>query len=381
MRSRWLLVDDREELIEPTRRRLERLYPGLTVAGFTSGAAALADIEDPRIAAPEVLITDLRMSPMGGLELLLTARAILPQLPVVLVTAYSSLELAAELRRISGIEILEKPFEIETLVGAVERSQAAMQGLSGNIVQAEFSDLVQMFVFGQASGRLEIRQNDKRGEIWFERGRIVHAECRGYQGNSAFFEIMTWKSGRFALSRGEGQAPGSNVDLGWQHLLLEGARLMDDPRAEEDEPFDIDLLLPGADSVEPVAPTPPSAGPSRVIEESLLFLGLLDGFLGACCVDAGSGTVLGSRGGGSFDLETAALGDGKVLKTQLDTIESLGAEDRVEDILITLADQHHLIRPLDVDGNLYIFLVLDKSQANLALARHKLAVAEVNLSL
>jgi hypothetical protein len=57
----------------------------------------------------------------------------------------------------------------------------------------------------------------------------------------------------------------------------------------------------------------------------------------------------------------------------------LGMTDRIEDILISLGKQYHLLRPLAKSDNLFIYLVLNREKANLALARHKLTEAEATL--
>jgi hypothetical protein len=102
----------------------------------------------------------------------------------------------------------------------------------------------------------------------------------------------------------------------------------------------------------------------------------IEGALGAALVDWESGMPLGTLGGSKYlDLELAAAGNTEVVRTKMRTMQSLSLNDTIEDILITMGKQYHLIRPLaNADGahNLFLYLVLDRSKANLALARHYL---------
>lgn len=115
------------------------------------------------------------------------------------------------------------------------------------------------------------------------------------------------------------------------------------------------------------------------IEEGLQGLAELDGFLGACLVDGNSGVMMGSEGGGTLNLEAATAGNTEVVRAKRKIVHALASKDAIEDILITLGKQYHLIRPLAVKDGLFIYLVLDKDRSNLALARHKLAEAEKGL--
>jgi hypothetical protein len=106
----------------------------------------------------------------------------------------------------------------------------------------------------------------------------------------------------------------------------------------------------------------------------------LDGALGVCIVDSNSGMMLGSSGGSaSFNLEVAAAGNTEVVRSKRKTMRSLGLNDPIEDILITLGRQYHLLRPLRSNDALFIYLALDRSRANLALARHHLSQVEKDL--
>ena len=108
------------------------------------------------------------------------------------------------------------------------------------------------------------------------------------------------------------------------------------------------------------------------VKESLARMNELDGFIGACVVDSNSG-MLGAEGGGPVNLEVAAAGNTEVVRAKRKTMKALNLSDAIDDLLITLGKQFHLIRPLPGNDALFVYLVLDKSKGNLAMARHHLS--------
>ena len=115
------------------------------------------------------------------------------------------------------------------------------------------------------------------------------------------------------------------------------------------------------------------------IKQSLDELLTLDGALCAAVVDSSSGMMLGSAGTG-VDLEVAAAGNTEVMRAKLKTMRSLGLNDVIEDILITLGKQYHLLRPLAQKEGVFIYYVIDKAKSNLALARRKLQEVEKDIT-
>ncbi|HEY8941444.1 MAG TPA: hypothetical protein VIM59_14690 [Cellvibrio sp.] len=115
------------------------------------------------------------------------------------------------------------------------------------------------------------------------------------------------------------------------------------------------------------------------IKQSIDELLVLDGALCCAVVDSASGMMLGA-GGSGVDLEVAAAGNTEVVRAKLKTMRSLGLNDVIEDILITLGKQYHLIRPMSRKEGVFIYYVLDKNKSNLAMARRKLADIEKELT-
>jgi hypothetical protein len=119
------------------------------------------------------------------------------------------------------------------------------------------------------------------------------------------------------------------------------------------------------------------------IETALKEAMTIDGALGVALVDWDSGMSLGSLGGGKYlDLDVA--GNTEVVRSKMRTLASLRINDTIEDILITLTKQYHLIRPLKSatsDQGLFLYLALDRAKSNLALARHNLKRIEAELTI
>lgn len=114
------------------------------------------------------------------------------------------------------------------------------------------------------------------------------------------------------------------------------------------------------------------------IKESMEDLLSADGSMCAALVDSSSGMILGQVGSG-VDLEVAAAGNTEVVRAKIKTMRALGLNDVIEDILITLGKQYHIIRPMARKEGLFIYLVLDKAKSNLAMARRKVQEVEKDL--
>jgi predicted regulator of Ras-like GTPase activity (Roadblock/LC7/MglB family) len=102
----------------------------------------------------------------------------------------------------------------------------------------------------------------------------------------------------------------------------------------------------------------------------------IDGAMACAVVDSTSGMLLGQAGSG-IDMNVAAAGNSEVVRAKLKTMKSLGLQDNIDDILISLGKAYHIIK---IHGNLFVYVALNKAKANLALARHKIAEAEASLT-
>lgn len=114
------------------------------------------------------------------------------------------------------------------------------------------------------------------------------------------------------------------------------------------------------------------------LKESLSQVMSVDGAMAVAIVDSNSGMMLGSEGTG-VDLDVAAAGNTEVVRAKMKTMKALKLNDEIEDILISLGRQYHIIRPVASKPGLFFYVVLDRNKANLAMARRKVLDVETGL--
>lgn len=372
-----LLVDDEEDLAWSLKSRLTKGLPDVVVEAVTSGAEALEKLSTQDYS---LVISDIRMPRVTGIDLLIRARQRSPGLPFIVMTAFPSEQSRTEVIRMGSVQYLEKPFELPQLLAMVDQllRHRDNPGFSGAVSMETLPDLVQLFSMSATTGALRIWQGTEQGAIWFDRGAAVHAETRKSQGTDAFYEIVSWAGGRFAMERNTSPTARTIAESSTA-LLMEALRRLDESRrAGTGEP----VPVPGAVSVgeefdglweepaEPAASTAvaPVVTPEPLFEQARARLEPLSGFLGLALVEIPQAEAL-SMWGDLPNLQQAARANAGVVASVLSAYRALVPEDPLEDLLFTLDTQYHLLRPLGGHQDLFFFLVLDRATASLGMAR------------
>jgi predicted regulator of Ras-like GTPase activity (Roadblock/LC7/MglB family) len=112
---------------------------------------------------------------------------------------------------------------------------------------------------------------------------------------------------------------------------------------------------------------------------SLESLRHIDGYVASALVDCDSGMLMAGDKNNDIDLDLAAAGNAEVVRAKRKVAESLKLNDTIEDILISLERQYHLIRPLESNKNVFLYVIIDRQKSNLAMARHHLKGFEKSL--
>ena len=116
------------------------------------------------------------------------------------------------------------------------------------------------------------------------------------------------------------------------------------------------------------------------VNETIENLMGIEGATTTALVDSSSGMVLG-KAGTRLNADVAAAGITEVVRAEMKVLKMLAPKEKIEDILITLGENYHVIRPLAEKVGLFIYVVLDRSRANLAMARFRTTEIEAELAM
>lgn len=227
-----LIVDDEEDLTWSISKHLSKDKDSYTLHAVNSASDALDLLKKTEV---ELVISDIRMPQISGLDLLLKVRELYPETKVIIMTAYGSSEIQDEANKRGCFKYIEKPFEINELRQMILDNVKEKKGFEGRISDFQLSDLIQMNCLGRLTNAINVETAGQNGTIYFEDGNIVHAKNGKLVGEDAFYEILSWQGGSFAINKRE-QANEETIFKGWQSLMLEGLRRKDEEAEQEVDP-------------------------------------------------------------------------------------------------------------------------------------------------
>ena len=117
------------------------------------------------------------------------------------------------------------------------------------------------------------------------------------------------------------------------------------------------------------------------VQEALDELMDIDGAVGAAVVDYENGMTLGTVGGRNLDMELAGAGTTEVVRSERNIVHDLGLDEQIEDLLISLKSQYHLVRMCENHEDVFIYLVINREKGNLGLSRRSIDKIDERLEL
>jgi CheY-like chemotaxis protein len=232
-RHKILLLDDDPDLLDIYREILGQLPSRPEIRTANTGGRAMAMLE----AEPfTLLICDLRMPKMDGLQVLSIVRRKYPELRTVVLTSMADEQFRSRVYAL-GVDLYwQKPgsdSEIKMFLECLESLLGRESGPGFRGVQSKsLVDIVQLECISQSSSVLRITNGPLTGRIWINSGELIDAETDGLRGEEAFQRILAWKAGSFE-SLPEEPSRARTIFKSYNALLLESAQALDELRGAQ----------------------------------------------------------------------------------------------------------------------------------------------------
>jgi len=231
--KRVLIVDDEEDLTWTLTKKLSKDNDQFEVIAVNSGKDAMNVMDQLPVS---MVLTDVRMPEVSGLELLQKIKEKYPSTKVVIMTAYGSSDVQQIANTRGCFQYIEKPFEINDLREIILDGIQEKKGFKGSVADYQLSDIIQLNCLGRLNISLNVKHDQEEGIIYFKDGNIVHAVMGDLEGEDAFHNILSWQGGEFAVNRNV-TIPVETIFKNWQSLLLESMSRVDENSdlAKEDQ--------------------------------------------------------------------------------------------------------------------------------------------------
>ncbi len=232
--KRVLVVDDEEDMLWMLQRNLNKGMEDVEILAAKSAEKALAILSDTPV---HLVITDINMPGMNGLDLLIEINNRFPETGVIIMTAYPSN--AYENKAMMGgcLRFIEKPFDINDVRTIVKETLKVNEGFQGTVDGVDLIDIVQFNSLSRATAALKVSTGEREGMIFFKDGAVVHAMCDQDIGENAFFTILGFNGGSLQNIRGV-QPPIVSIHKSIESLLFEAAVNNDEKSAAHKRPVD-----------------------------------------------------------------------------------------------------------------------------------------------
>lgn len=227
--KRILIVDDEEDMVWSLRQNINNDRLQVEIFTAASGEEALTVLNGNHI---DLVLTDIRMPGMSGLDLLLEVKNRFPYTMVIIMTAFPSNEFKKEALLRGGLHFIEKPFDIKELRDVIRHALREENVFKGTVSGVGLADVIQINGLSRATLLLRVNQGESLGGIYFQEGEVVHAICGELEGEDAFFKIMEFTGGRLdSMPFTDLSARTINASL--EALIFESARRLDEADGDD----------------------------------------------------------------------------------------------------------------------------------------------------
>ncbi len=222
MTKNILIVDDEKDMLLSLKEGFETYGEIFSVLLAEDGEKAVDKLKENVIS---FVVTDLRMPRMDGFSLLIHIMTHYPDIPVIIMTAYSRPVMERMAMKIGAVEYIEKPFRMDDLaqkiISTLEKESDG--GIFTSVSSGMFTQLIEMEQ-KTCTVRLVNRSSDQRGVLFFREGELLDARVNNVQGEPAALEILTWDDVILSIQDKCSQKE-KKIEADFQDILIEAMRL------------------------------------------------------------------------------------------------------------------------------------------------------------
>ncbi len=191
MVKKVLIVDDNQEALLSLKEGMQKYHDSFEVLIAGDGQAAVSKLARHPV---DLVVTDLKMPRMDGFALLGHIRESLPEIPVIIMSGFSTPETQVLARKRGAAGYLDKPFKIKYLAKII-LTLLKKQSDGGNLRDVTASMFLQLVEMEQKTCTLRLidRESRKRGVLFFHQGRLLDARCGQLRGEDGAYAIFSWE--------------------------------------------------------------------------------------------------------------------------------------------------------------------------------------------
>ena len=252
MVKKVLIVDDDQEMLLSLEEGLSKYDETFSIATAEDGLGAVDELKNSTIS---LVVTDLKMPKMDGFSLLSHIMEHYPEIPVIIITGYSTSEMERLAREGGAIGYIAKPFMIDDLAKRIITTlrREADGGTLHSVSSGIFLQLMEMEE-KTCTVRLVEKPSGKQGILFFLDGQLLDARCDSLRGEAAAYEIFSWDDVSLSIQNSCAQKE-RRIHRDLQAILLDAMRLKDELKRMGKEPTPRKKPSPsGGEKVQRISP-------------------------------------------------------------------------------------------------------------------------------
>jgi CheY-like chemotaxis protein len=220
-----LIVDDDQEMLLSLEEGLSKYDETFSIITAEDGLGAVDQLKDSTIS---LVVTDLKMPKMDGFSLLSHIMEHYPEIPVIIITGYSTSDMERLAREGGAIGYIAKPFMIDDLAKRIITTlrKEADGGTLHSVSSGIFLQLMEMEE-KTCTVRLIEKPSGKQGILFFLDGQLLDARCDSLRGEAAAYEIFSWDDVSLSIQNSCPQRE-RRIHRDLQAILLDAMRLKDE---------------------------------------------------------------------------------------------------------------------------------------------------------